>query len=1023
MNTTIFHPWLRVVALLLVVANVAHGQTEIGRRPPWMGSRITGSPEPPRPYVTERVFPALVFANPVELVVVPGSNRLAAVEVAGKIYSFENRPHDETLPRDLFGDISERDKNFGRLYGLAFHPRFAENRTVFITYVLKENQQPDGSRLSRFQCTASDPPRLIPESEEIVLTWVGGGHNGANLQFGPDGCLYVSTGDAGSAFPPDGRGTGQDITDLEASVLRIDVDHREGGRAYRIPADNPFVNQPGARGEIWAYGFRNPWKMSFDRSDGSLWVGDVGWEKWEMIYCVERGSNFGWSVVEGPQPVHQERQSGPTPISPPAVAHSHIESRSITGGFVSQADRLPDLRGTYVYGDYVTGKIWGLRHDGSNVTWREELVDTQIQVVSFGLDHAGDVLIVDYPTGTLHRLAPNPKLGQKFDFPRKLSETGIFADTAKHVPAVGVIPYVVKAGPWEDGTSAERFIALPGDSQLDTYKRSDGMIGFFAGDWHFPDGGLLVKTISIYASDSLTPEVFLDSRRLETQILHYELDHWNAYNYIWNEEQTDAVLVENVGVDRTLSVRDPNAKGGLRRQTWHHSSRTECLLCHTSRVGTVLGFRPNQVDGRFLALRPVFRSAIGLDAPSLPEEYDQLPQLDKLGIFGEGLPKKRDPLPNLHDVSQPLELRARAYLHVNCGHCHSRGGGGASFFDIQYHITLPKTALIGTRPTQGTFGILDAQLIAPGDPYRSILYYRMSKLGHGHMPQFGTTLIDPFGTKLVHDWIASLEPSGDDATSQKLVALREQQAADAKAAVVNSPPTDAAIAKLFSSPSTALLLADSVLNLSSTGSDPKVKFSYPGYTAMTPQPGTQNPIIATGYAQPDPAIRDLFERFIPEEQRVQRLGGAIKPADILAMKGDAVRGRVLFLETAGVQCKNCHKIGEQGQSVGPELTLIGKKLDKAKILENILEPSKTIEPQFVSHLVETTGGEVHTGLLVRRTDAETVLKKADGKEVSISAAEIERSVPQQKSLMPDLLLRDLAPQQAADLLEFLAGLK
>ncbi len=984
MNTTIFNPWLRVVALLLVVADFACGQAEIARRPPWVGSRVVGSPEPPRPYVTERVFPALVFTNPVELVAVPGSNRLVAVEVAGKIYSFDNRPHDETLPRDLFGDISLRDKNFGRLYGLAFHPRFAENRTVFISYVLKENQQPDGSRVSRFQCTASEPPRLIPESEEMVLTWVGGGHNGANLQFGPEGYLYISTGDAGAAFPPDGRGTGQDITDLEASVLRIDVDHRDPGRAYRIPTDNPFLSIPGARGEIWAYGFRNPWKMSFDRSDGSLWVGDVGWEKWEMIYCVERGSNFGWSVVEGPQPVHQERQSGPTPISPPAVAHSHIESRSITGGFVSQSDRLPDLRGTYVYGDYVTGKIWGLRHDGDKVTWRDELVDTQIQVVSFGLDHSGDVLIVDYPTGTLHRLAPNSRRGQNVDFPRKLSETGIFSDTAEHVPAAGVVPYAINAEPWADGTTAERFIALPNNSTLDTYKRSDGMIGFFAGDWHFPDGGLLVKTVAI----ELEPGKVVSRKRLETQLLQYEIDHWNAYNYIWNDEQTDATLADDSGVDRALSIRDAAAPDGLRRQTWHHASRTECLLCHTSRVGTVLGFRPNQVD-RQVAFNGT--------------QANQLTVLEGLGVFGEGIPNKRDPLPNPNDESEPLESRARAYLHVNCGHCHSRGGGGASFFDIQYHITLPKTALIGSRPTQGTFGIVDAQLIASGDPYRSMVYYRMSKLGHGHMPQFGTNLIDTVGTKLIGNWIASMKLPDSDTAAKKLLSLHEGQVADLTIALSQPKPSVDELSKYLSNPSSALMLAES----------------------LAPQTGLQfqASILAAAYSHSDPSIRDLFERFIPEEQRLQRLGGSIKPADILALKGDAVRGRALFLETAGVQCKNCHKIGEQGQGVGPELTLIGKKLDKAKILENILEPSKTIEPQFVSHLVETTGGEVHTGLLVRRSDTETVLKKADGKEVSIAAAEIERSVPQQKSLMPDLLLRDLAPQQAADLLEFLAGLK
>jgi putative heme-binding domain-containing protein len=181
--------------------------------------------------------------------------------------------------------------------------------------------------------------------------------------------------------------------------------------------------------------------------------------------------------------------------------------------------------------------------------------------------------------------------------------------------------------------------------------------------------------------------------------------------------------------------------------------------------------------------------------------------------------------------------------------------------------------------------------------------------------------------------------------------------------------------------------------------------------------------VQIGYAHTNPAIRDLFERFIPEEQRLKRLGGAIKPAEILAMPGEASRGRALFFESAGIQCKNCHKIGDQGQSLGPDLSQIGKKLDKPKLLESILEPSKTIDPQFVSHLVETASGEVHCGLLVRQTDAETVLKLADGKEFAIPAAEIDRSVPQQKSLMPELLLRDMTAQQAADLLEFLANLK
>jgi putative heme-binding domain-containing protein len=964
-----------VLLLAIAIPSIVCAQSTGKSRPAWTTSRITGAPEPPRPYIAERIFPSLEFNQPLELVAVPGTNRLVILQAQGKIYSFENRPSDPSVAADLFADIRERDPKFDRLYGFAFHPKFLENRLCYISYVVAPRTL-DGSRVSRFKVTASDPPRLIPDSEEILLRWYAGGHNGANLQFGPDGYLYVSTGDSGDAFPPDGRNTGQDISDLEASILRIDVNRRDPGLAYRIPPDNPFVGQPSARGEIWAYGLRNPWKMAFDPADGSLWVGDVGWEMWEMIYNIQRGANYGWSIVEGPQPVHQERQTGPTPIVPPTVAHSHIESRSITGGHFSQTPRLPNLRGSYIYGDYVTGKIWGLKHDGPNVTWREELVDTPLQPASFGLDQTGDVLIVDHPSGTLHRLAPNPRAGANENFPRRLSETGLFSDTANHVPAPGVVPYRVNAEPWADGATAERFVALPGETKLGTYKTTNAQVGFFTGEWSFPDGGVLSKTVSL----ELEAGKPASRRRLETQVLHFDVDTWKAYNYIWNDEQTDAVLADDVGSDTACFIRDASASSVQRRQTWHHASRTECLLCHTTRVGTVLGFKQQNIR--------------------------DLSALDELGLFTDPRKKNIARWPDPHDESAPLEDRARAYLHINCGHCHTRGGGGSSFFDVQYDRTLAKTALVGSRPTQGTFNILGAEVIAPGDPYRSVLYYRMSKLGPGRMPQFGSGVIDPRGTRLIREWIADLKLATTDQASKKIKELNLNRSIALFDFRLTPGGTDDDLAKLLRQPSTALMLVDSVEHIG----EPNSRV-------------TKQQIIDRGYSHSDPAIRDLFERFIPEEQRIQRLGGSIKAADISRLAGDAARGKSLFFETAGVQCKNCHKIGEQGQTLGPDLTQIGKKLDKSKLLESILEPSKTIDPQFVSHLVETTGGDLHTGLLVRRTDTEVVLKKADGKEVAIPSTEIERSVPQQKSLMPDLLLRDLTPQQAADLLEFLAGLK
>src|SRR5262249_51487448 len=180
-------------AFLLLVFAIGPALAEPTRRLAWTTSRITGSPEPPRPYATERVFPALAFNQPVELVAIPGTNRLVILEVTGKIFSFEDRPGVQQRDTDLFADIKLRNPSFSRLYGLTFHPRFAENRYCYFSYVLKDGTA-DGSRVSRFKVTDSNPPRLVPESEEILIRWYAGGHNGAHLQFGPDGSLYISTG-------------------------------------------------------------------------------------------------------------------------------------------------------------------------------------------------------------------------------------------------------------------------------------------------------------------------------------------------------------------------------------------------------------------------------------------------------------------------------------------------------------------------------------------------------------------------------------------------------------------------------------------------------------------------------------------------------------------------------------------------------------------------------------------------------------------------------------------------------------
>jgi len=248
-------------------------------RESWTTSRVTGSPDPPPPYITERVFPKLKFREPLELTAIPGTDRFVLVEHEGKVFSFPNKEDCEKA--DLFANIKDLDPEIRETYSIAFHPGFLTNRYIFVFYIYKSDL-PDGTHISRFKVKETEPPTIDFSTEKIIITWLSGGHNGGCIRFGPDGYMYFAAGDGTVPSPPDLLDTGQDLSDLLGSILRIDVDHEENGRAYRIPPDNPFINTPRARPEIWAYGLRNPWRMSFDPT-GTLWVGDVGWELWENI--------------------------------------------------------------------------------------------------------------------------------------------------------------------------------------------------------------------------------------------------------------------------------------------------------------------------------------------------------------------------------------------------------------------------------------------------------------------------------------------------------------------------------------------------------------------------------------------------------------------------------------------------------------------------------------------------------------------------------------------------------------------
>lgn len=719
-------------------------QSAVWARVPWSTSRIQGSPEPVKPFVTEPVWTTQDVAEVLEIVGVPGGGAWL-VENGGKIWSVPN-PGDTGGSKHLILDLKQHEPKLSHAYGLALHPRWRENREVFITYTVGD-KLPDGTRLSRFKLSSLEPPVMDPASEEVILTWLCGGHNGAHVQFGPDGMLYVSTGDAEVPAPPDPRHTGQDNSDLLSSILRIDVSRRDLGLAYAVPPDNPWLGKPEVRPEIWAFGFRNPWKMSFDEQ-GRLWCGDVGWELWEMIHLVGRGTNHGWSAVEASQQIHPHLLSSLVPITPPVVAHPHTEAASITGGYVYRGRRLPELVGAYIYGDYETGKIWALWHDGTRINRHEEIADTPHKIVSFGLLDDGELVYAHWGKPAMfHRLVPNPASARTSSFPRKLSETGLFADLSHESPSEGVHEFEVAEPMWQDGLQGRRFIALPGQSRVEVTvsRRSNGTISGSKVIW--PKDAVLAKTLRLAGKDSA---------RVETQVLHFDGEAWNGYSYRWNTQGTDAELVEAGGGRASLQGKE---------HSFH--ARAECARCHTPWAGFVLGFQPQQLVQ--VAGRPANEGAVA--AGLVP------------GTFFEASKAR---LVSSRDTREALDERARSWLHANCAHCHRQHGGGSVALKVNLELPLAETELLGAKPLRGDLGLTDSRLIAPGAPWRSALLARIARTGAGRMPIIGSHQVDSHGFQLLWEWIEDLgrrnsprsEPPASDskAVQEPLTASRTLQA-------------------------------------------------------------------------------------------------------------------------------------------------------------------------------------------------------------------------------------------------------
>ncbi len=713
----------------------------------------------------ERAFPNLMLTQPLGLVHHAlyagddGSYRFFLVEKGGRVRVVART---EATFAATFLDVSALVRDFSEngLLSIALDPAYtaAPGPGVHAVYVTYVGGDPDGAHacpqnrlgqnlcffVSRFDVITTDGGQTFSQGPETILMRMQkpyDTHNGGQLAFGPDGYLYISTGDGGLAFDP--QCNGQNLNTPLSKILRIDV--RGPTRPYGIPPGNPFAaqtarcndhlysyasesfgNNPDVSRttpcpETFAWGLRNPWRFSIDAVTGELWVGDVGQDTREEVNRVSVGQNHGWNALEGSVGLPDWAfcdNAASSGFTEPVVEYDHALGRAaVTGGFVYRGQALAGHAGSYFFTDAGSGEIWAIDDPYTRDTLLnpESILATGRFFVAMGEDKDGELYVVDIegPAGSaVMKLVPEVDSGAP-PFPARLSQTGCVESGDPQRPAPGLIPYDVNAALWSDGAHKERWLALPDDATIQV--AADG-------HWELPGGSVAMKVFTVAG------------RLVETRLLmRHDDGDWAGYTYIWNAEQTEAFLADG-HVDVNL--------GG---QVWGVPSRGECLTCHTTGAARTLGLSTAQLN-REVAYPGGVRAG-------------QLATLEHIGLLAAPLGPATS-LPALPDPygDAPLDARARAYLHANCSHCHRPGGGApGTSMDLRWHVSLAATQTCNVTPTQGDHGIAGAKLLAPGDPTRSLLYRRVDTTDPLlRMPPLSRTLIDVPAAELLRAWTASV---------------------------------------------------------------------------------------------------------------------------------------------------------------------------------------------------------------------------------------------------------------------------
>jgi glucose/arabinose dehydrogenase len=337
-------------------------------------------------YAPFRVIPAANFNGMLAMQMIPGEVPYVAIATQdGLIYraNLLNPNEQPTHLLDLRDRIISNHGDEEGLLGLAFAPDFGTSRRFYVNYTAGS---PRRNVIARY--VASGP--ISSGSGQVILqiNQPYANHNGGAIEFGPDGMLYITSGDGGDGGDP--HGNGQNVNTLLGKILRIDV---SGPGGYRIPADNPFARGGGAA-EIWAWGFRNPWRMSFDKETGQLWAGDVGQRRWEEIDRVFPGANYGWNTLEGDE-CYNRPSCNRNGLVPPRIVYPHDLGCSVTGGYVYRGNEWPELKGWYVYGDFCSGRVWALNAN-ADTGGAVQLMDTDLAISSFAQDWNGELYLVTF---------------------------------------------------------------------------------------------------------------------------------------------------------------------------------------------------------------------------------------------------------------------------------------------------------------------------------------------------------------------------------------------------------------------------------------------------------------------------------------------------------------------------------------------------------------------------------------------------------------------------------------------------